>query len=84
MAAPDPRFALQIPTGRGQLWLGWILFFIGVWASIASSALAPALLAAGTGFLAWGTGARWLHHIEAKQLLIIEQQRLQVDETRVS
>lgn len=83
MFTEDPRFSLQIPTGKGQLWLGAILFFFGLWASIASSALGSPLLAAGTGFLAWGTGARWLHHIEAKQLLIVERLH-KVDEPPVS
>jgi hypothetical protein len=73
MNAPDPRFMLKIPTGTGQLILGGILLFFGIWGSIAGSSVGAALLAIGSGFLAWGTGARWLHHIEAKQLLIIER-----------
>jgi hypothetical protein len=72
----DPRTILQIPTGSGQLWLGWILIVLGLLAFAINGAAAGALLAIGSGFIAWGTGARWLHHIEAKQMLIMERQAI--------
>lgn len=74
MKTDDPRLALKIPTGTVSLWIGWVLFGIGLFAFVANSSAAPGLLALGSGFLAWGTGARWLHHIEEKQVLLLNWQ----------
>lgn len=70
----DPRARLQIPDGSWQLLLGWVLFVLGILVAFANAPAGGALVAIGSSFLAWGTGARWLHHIEAKQILIMERQ----------
>jgi hypothetical protein len=70
----DPRARLQIPTGDWQLFLGWVLFVLGILVTFGSGAAGGVMVAIGSSFLAWGTGACWLHHIEAKQILIMERQ----------
>lgn len=70
----DPRLQLQIPDGKWQLLAGWLLLVLGVLLSFGSTGAGGPLLAIGSGLLAWGTGSRWLHHIEQKQVISMHWQ----------